>query len=652
MNTDIDHLEPAEPHDGTPFARADSAVLIDKGRVAKRQQVLDDARSKLKSSFVGIDHVIDELCDAVAVWYTMPEVLRRPMIVNLWGMTGVGKTDLVRRLVAALDYQEDFVEIELTNGDSTTFHSSVASRLENVATEPGTPLIVLFDEIQRFNTLDSDGKPVTNTKFADFWELLSDGRLSRREREDLDYMFGSMMSSIRNRERRASQRAADADDDDDDDSIGLWRAQQLKSVFGMAGSLDALAQMSQLEAFGHMQAARSTKKIFEPIDCSKFLVIISGNLDEAFTMAGQGGETDVDADIFHAFTSKITLVDIKNALLSRFKPEQVARFGNVHLIYTSLSRPNFEALIEREVDRVITTTRDLFDIELDVDDSVRRLIYRNGVFPVQGVRPVFSSVADILETNLAKFLFDAILRDDRQIDVRYDEAAHTLVASIGDPPRVVRVPYSGRIDRIRNDAAIDRVANVAVHEAGHALAYCVLFKLSPLQITARVASTYVGGFTFPHSIYETRGSLIDKAKVLLAGGLAEDIIFGIDNASIGRSNDREVLTQNIVDFVRRYGFDDEFQASYSLEGVYTLDRRVTDPDIEKMIARLAGETRQLLVQHQPLLRDLASRLVIHGSMHATDIADVMRAHGIDVDVQPEGYLWAPPYHATLEGDRD
>lgn len=651
MNTHIDAHGSARPHDGAPSARAETAVLIDKGRVAKRQQVLDDARSKLKSSFVGIDHVIDELCDAVAVWYTMPEVLRRPMIVNLWGMTGVGKTDLVRRLVAALDLQEDFVEIELTNGDSTTFHSSVASRLENV-NEPGRPLIVLFDEIQRFNTLDSDRKPLTNTKFADFWELLSDGRLSRREREDLDFMFGSMMSSIRNRERRAAQRTADDDSNEDDDSIGLWRAQELKSVFGISGSLDALAQMSQLEAFEQMQHARSTKKIFEPIDCSKFLVIISGNLDEAFTMAGQGGETDVDADIFHAFTSKITMVDIKNALLSRFKPEQVARFGNVHLIYRSLSRANFEALIEREVDRVITATRDLFDIELAVDDSVRRLIYRNGVFPVQGVRPVFSSIADILETNLAKFLFDAIVNGDDRIALSYDEEGHTLVASIGREPRVMRVPYSGRVDRIRNDAAIDRVANVAVHEAGHAVAYCVLFKLSPLQITARVASKYVGGFTFPHSIYETRGSLIDKAKVLLAGGLAEDIIFGIDNASIGRSNDREVLTQNIVDFVRRYGFDDEFEASYSLDDAYKLDPRVTDSDIEKMITRLASETRQLLAQHLDLLRTLASQLVIHGSMQANDIAEIMRAHGVGVDVQPEGHLWAPPYHATLEAARD
>ena len=37
------------------------------------------------------------------------------------------------------------------------------------------------------------------------------------------------------------------------------------------------------------------------------------------------------------------------------------------------------------------------------------LIYRNGVFPVQGVRPVFSSVIDILESNVSRFLFEALM---------------------------------------------------------------------------------------------------------------------------------------------------------------------------------------------------------------------------------------------------
>lgn len=211
----------------------------DKKQVAARQEVLERTRAELKAFFVGIDGVIDDLCDGIAVWYTMPEILDRPVIVNLWGMTGVGKTDLIRRLVRHLDIQEHFVEIELSNGDSTSWHSSVASRLNESGALRGEPTLLLFDEIQRFNTIDSDGKPLVNTKFSDFWELLSDGRLSRREPPDYEYLIASMMSGKRNIEKRRA-----AGEEVSDDVIGIWEAQSMKRTFGLEGDLDELSDMS------------------------------------------------------------------------------------------------------------------------------------------------------------------------------------------------------------------------------------------------------------------------------------------------------------------------------------------------------------------------------------------------------------------------
>jgi hypothetical protein len=616
-------------------------IDIDRQLVADRQKRLEAARADLKSYFIGIDGVIDSLCDAVAVWYTMPEVLSRPVIVNLWGMTGVGKTDLVRRMVKALEIQDRFVEIELSNGDSTTWHSSVASRLSESGALEGEPTLLLFDEIQRFNTIDGDGKPLTNTKFSDFWELLSDGRLARRDTTDFEYMMASMMSGARSRERQRSKG-----EEVTDDYIGIWEAQSLKRSFGVPGELDELSQMTYEDALRRMKTARSSKRIYEPIDCSKCLVIISGNLDEAFSMATETAEADVEADIFHAFTSKITMVDIKRALIRRFKPEQVARFGNIHLIYTSLKRKDFMELIDREITRVQRTTKAAFDIDVTIGDNVRELIYRNGVFPVQGVRPVFSSVADILEANLAKLLFRAILDEQRTIGVEYDEARRQLVGNVGG--ETIRLEYSGPIDKIRNNTLADKVANVAVHEAGHAVIYGVLFGLAPLQLTARVANAYVAGFTFPHQLYGTAESLLFQVQVLLAGGLAEEIVFGSELASIGRNADRERATELLIDFVRRYGFDREFQANYMLELTYAMDRSVPEPDIEKMMARLVAETKQLLSEHKSMLIELGTRLAAAGKMSANDVAALMAKFGVAADVREEGYQWMPDYQATLD----
>jgi replication-associated recombination protein RarA len=169
-------------------------IAIDKKDIETRKALIETTRKTLKDQFVGIDRIIDDLLDYIQVWYLMPEVLNRPIIVNLWGMTGVGKTDLIRKMVKSLNFQDRFIEVELSNIDSTSWQSSVASVLQNNELADERPSIVLFDEIQRFNTIDQEGKPIQQTKYMDFWELLSDGRLSKKSKDDLDYYIYNYMT--------------------------------------------------------------------------------------------------------------------------------------------------------------------------------------------------------------------------------------------------------------------------------------------------------------------------------------------------------------------------------------------------------------------------------------------------------------------------
>ncbi|MFM2319952.1 MAG: hypothetical protein RLZZ215_2573, partial [Pseudomonadota bacterium] len=161
-------------------------LQVDKQLIADRKEKLELVRQALKQHFIGIDKIIDDLIGYIQVWYLMPELLQRPVIVNLWGMTGVGKTDLVRKLVRALDFQERFAEIELSNIDQTFWHSSVSSILDKRELHDSRPCVLLFDEIQRFNTIDLEGKPLAQSRFMDFWSLLSDGYLTRYDQEAND----------------------------------------------------------------------------------------------------------------------------------------------------------------------------------------------------------------------------------------------------------------------------------------------------------------------------------------------------------------------------------------------------------------------------------------------------------------------------------
>ena len=485
-------------------------LRVDIEEVRTKQDRLAAARAMLHTHFVGIDAVIDELCDAIAVWYLMPEVLSRPLVVNLWGMTGVGKTDLVRRLVAALGLQERFVELELSSTDAQSRFDLVADRLADAGVLDGRPAVLLVDEIQRFRTITPSGDPVAQTRFSDFWELLSDGRLARRESSDLDWLIATMRAARDEDARREGKGKSKGKRP----SIGLWEARSLRRTLGLAEPVEQLQWRTHDEALAMLESARAERRLVEPVDCSRFLVIVSGNLDEAFTMASATGEADIDADIFAAHTARVGMVDIKAALRQRFTPEQVARFGNVHVIYQSLRRADFQTLVAREIARLCDAAYRRFGVRVAVTPAVHELVYRNGVFPVQGVRPVLSSVGDIVGTPLATLLMDAVLGGHPDVGLDHDGRTGDVVGEVGG--RETRFGAVGRIDRFRGQAHADVIANVAVHEAGHAVAYAVLFGLVPLQLTAH-ATGDADGFLCAHDVHQTRDSMLRMATVALAG---------------------------------------------------------------------------------------------------------------------------------------
>jgi len=222
-----------------------------------------------------------------------------------------------------------------------------------------------------------------------------------------------------------------------------------------------------------------------------------------------------------------------------------------------------------------------------------------------------------------------------------------VIVGTMDDGRIVERPFSGRLDAVRQTRHDDLVANVSVHEAGHAIAYGVLFGLAPLQLTSRVTGSFAAGFMFPHDILDTRESLLAKIRVLLAGGIAEEAVFGVDRATAGRVADREQATVLALDFVRRYGFDEEFQANYTLELAHAMDKAATDLDTEKMLTRLVGQTRELLSQHRELLTHLSRVLRDEGSVDSAALVPLFAEHGVVIDARVEGYQHIPPFAADL-----
>ena len=152
-------------------------MALDKASIESKRAILANVSTQLKHEFFGLDDIIDKVLDSMSAWYIFPQLITRPVIINLWGMTGVGKTQLVRRIVSLLGQNDKFVEVQMDGGSAGGYWSNtLSSILSQSSIEEGMPGILLLDEIQRFRTVDDMGNDVKVERYQDVWTLLSDGK--------------------------------------------------------------------------------------------------------------------------------------------------------------------------------------------------------------------------------------------------------------------------------------------------------------------------------------------------------------------------------------------------------------------------------------------------------------------------------------------
>lgn len=143
-----------------------------------KKEKLKEITIALKIHFIGLDMIIDEIMSLVSSWYLFPQAQMRPMVINLWGMTGSGKTALVKKLVELLAYEKLYVQIDMGE-----FESDSASWFKNTLTDDmeflhEQPCMICMDEFQFSRTLDNGGNELGKDKLRFVWDLIDNGKLS------------------------------------------------------------------------------------------------------------------------------------------------------------------------------------------------------------------------------------------------------------------------------------------------------------------------------------------------------------------------------------------------------------------------------------------------------------------------------------------
>ena len=609
-----------------------------RSHISERSGQLRHIAAELKTELFGIDDIIDRVIGTIRAWYVLPDIINRPVIVNLWGLTGTGKTQLIRSLSKKLGFYDRLIEVQM-DGYSNGGGTSIGSMLSDSAISEGTPGILVLDEFQRFRTVDLDGRERKVEHYMDVWGLLSDGKLPPNISFPGD-MERRLAEAAYRDERKRQGAMSDTDEEDvfverllarspsngsSKFALTPYQAQEFKGMLKLRESIMEIITWSPQDLHGRLVAFMQDPHAWET-DYSKLLIFVCGNLDEMYVDAASRVEDcDTDADVFHAMTRKLSLIDVKRALSERFKPEQIARLGNNHVVYPSLNRATYQKLIEVAVHGYLEEIQASSGLRFEVTDAVRQQIYVNSVFPTQGTRPVFSSVHCLMSAPLVDFTLWALEQGatpGQVLTIDVDPDAGLLVARWGDRMHTVPVAFEISMLRQRNDP--DMRAILAVHEAGHGLIYALLFQQAPLEIRINMA-TFSGGYNSFNSLkIKTRSNLLDAVCVALAGRAAEEMVFGKESLSSGSETDLKLATQQMAAFIRHTAFGERIShVDVSTEAGENINTDVasTNAEIETGLQTQYERARGLLAANQAIYLRMVNELEKAGQLEPQQIRD-------------------------------
>jgi cell division protease FtsH len=610
-------------------------------QIKERREKLEEVKTALKEKFIGIDSVIDKIIDNISLWYLTPEIQFKPLIISLWGITGVGKTDLVRTLVRLLRFTDKFIEIQMDN--RSEYNRTIESYLEGSGVDMSQPAILLLDEIQRYRTLNEQGEMVENKYFNDIWMLLSDGKLqsnSQRRAEVMELMFEEMYWQDRNDEDDEDAPNDGKEKSDDEPKVSkkkkdyrfrtsLWTASRFKKLLGLKMPIDVIMELKPEERVKMLEEYLKTDNINEGKSYEKLLIFISGNLDEAFKMADDVEDSERDADIYHELSKRVTIIHVKNALALKFKPEQIARFGNIHIIYPCLDKASYYTIIKKNCYQILQRIEKEHHIKISLSDVIFDVIYRNGVFPAQGVRPAISTVFNVLGSNLPYFMYHALLNDVDDIHLEFENK--TLFTTIAGSKITKEITLD--IDLIRDNKSVDERRLYIIHEIGHALVYSVLFNTPPRQIIIN-GSGFANGFVINHNSIDNKTFLKNQLAIYMAGIVAEELVFGEDFKSNGAAFDILTATDVAGKFVRAFGMDGivsrviKQHTQSSLELNFDVDK--TNDLIENLIADGKKNAKDIINKNLGTYKAIVKFCVDNGSINVEQFLFICNNRGMNL----------------------
>lgn len=685
-----------------------------KQEIIYKTKILDEAQLTLKKEFIGIDNIIEQLINSIKPYYFFSEFLKKPLVINIWGLTGTGKTSIITRLCELIDLKNKLFKFDSGEyvGSDYLLKSEINEKLSRL-TERN--IVLMFDEFQLCRTIGTDGREIDRIGLRPLWELIDSGtaytyRDYSPDITDLYKVLTKLMdteitiengivvggeSIYKSFSERSNAKPCDYNLVSDNSlknseeyfkSYGTskkfdgrypyfmkynWIVQLVgknpaffkntstvnkENVMNWNTDWDLNDMKNTLKHFRSYFDNMSVKQIREivknhflshsesmrKLDFSQSLIFCVGNLDDAYIMS-HTINPDSDADLFHQHSLKITIPKIKEALANRFRMEQIGRLGNNHIIYPSLRRIDYVNIIKLYLNQRIELFQNEYAINIEFTKKLETIIYKESVFPTQGVRPVLSTLNNQIDSYMSRIISDIL------IESNYTSGINNLVWDYNGKKNIYEIsayvdkklifkkeyPIILLVEKLRKSDQSEDQAYTAIHEAGHAIVSIYGSGLIPKEIVSRTASSGAKGFCsidFPDIL--TKESLLKEVMILYGGIEAERLIFGDDYTSTGADSDLTRATNRLVSYFKNYGMGDVNLKVSSITDSTMNGSVLYDDSYEEHIKKLSKELREatlkLLEEHKDSLLMLGEVLSKKSKLTTKQIKTILDLSNVSI----------------------
>jgi ATP-dependent Clp protease ATP-binding subunit ClpC len=196
---------------------------------------------------------------------------------------------------------------------------------------------------------------------------------------------------------------------------------------------DVFNMLLQILDEGHLTDAKGRK-----VDFKNTLIILTSNIGSKVIEKGGislGFEFDNQADASYNGIRKLVNEELK----AYFRPEFLNRVDDI-IVFTQLNKEEVKQIAEIMLHDVANRLKDR-GIKLEVTESFKELVVREGYDPSYGARPLRRAIMRLLEDSLAEAILSShILEgdtaivdvdDDGQVTVRKAETREFLLANVG-----------------------------------------------------------------------------------------------------------------------------------------------------------------------------------------------------------------------------